>query len=116
MYTFKDNLRELRKDQFLTQKAVSQKLGLPESTYQAYEQGRTEPPIEIIKKLADIFEVSTDYLLGRANALDVVNIQTDLTEQQKELLQNFDKLNTVGKARLMGYLLALLSMPAFARK
>lgn len=116
MHEFKDNLRELRKDQFLTQKAVSDKLGIPEPTYGAYEQGRTEPPIEIIKKLADIFEVSTDYLLGRASALDIVSIQTDLTEQQKELLQQFDKLNTVGKARLMGYLIALISMPAFARK
>lgn len=116
MQNFKDNLRELRKEQNLTQKAVSEKLGIPEPTYGAYEQGRTEPPIDLIIKLANIFECSVDYLLGRASELDVVNIQTDLTEQQKELLQNFDKLNTEGKARLMGYLLALLSMPAFARR
>lgn len=116
MATFKENLRQLRKENNLTQREVASKIALLETTYQSYEAGRTEPPIEIIIKLADIFECSVDYLLGRASELDVVNIQTDLTEQQKELLQNFDKLNVEGKARLMGYLLALMSMPAFARR
>lgn len=116
MNTFKDNLRELRKENGLTQRELGEKANLSETTYQAYELGRTEPSLETLTKLADVLECSVDYLLGRANALDVVSIQTDLTEQQKELLQNFDKLNAVGKARLLGYLVALLGMPANVRK
>lgn len=116
MNSFKENIRELRKESGLTQKQLAIKVDIPETTYQAYELGRNEPSLDTLTKLADVFEVSIDYLLGRANSLDVVNIQTDLTEQQKELLTNFDKLNTVGKSRMLGYLVALLGMPAYVRK
>lgn len=116
MYSFKENLKELRKEHELTQKQLATKINLIEQTYQGYEQGRTEPSIATLIRLADIFECSIDYLVGRATVLDVVNITSDLSAQQKELLQNFDKLNTEGKARLLGYLLALLSMPLYVRK
>lgn len=116
MYSFKENLRELRKENSLTQKQLASKVNIPETTYQAYEQGRTEPSIEVMIKLANVLECSVDYLIGRATALDIVNITTDLTGQQKELINNFEKLNAEGKARLLGYLIALLGMPIYARR
>ncbi|MGI8314906.1 helix-turn-helix domain-containing protein [Halobacillus mangrovi] len=57
-------LKELRKAHKLSQKQVSEILGISESGYGYYEQGRNEPSIEMIKKLANKYDVSTDYLLG----------------------------------------------------
>ncbi len=111
-----ENLKAMRKEKGVTQDNICELLKVSRNCYASWEQGRTEPNIEMLIKLADIFECSVDYLLGRASELDVVSIQTDLTEQQKELLQNFDKLNTVGKSRMLGYLVALLGMPAYVRK
>lgn len=115
MEKLRQNIIEERKAKGLTQEELAKKLTLPVNTYGNWERGHAEPSADMLVKLADLFECSVDYLLGRANALDVVNIQTDLTEQQKELLTNYDKLNAVGKGRLLGYLVALLSMPAYVR-
>ncbi|MGR3287141.1 helix-turn-helix domain-containing protein [Bacillus sonorensis] len=61
---FGDRLRELRKKRpNLSQKELGKHLGLAESTISMYEQNRREPEYEILIKIADYFEVSTDYLL-----------------------------------------------------
>jgi repressor LexA len=48
----------------LTQEDVAKKLDISRSSYSHYEVGRSEPDIEILKKLAILFNVSSDYLLG----------------------------------------------------
>lgn len=48
-----------------TQGYVAEKVGVARSTYTAYENGTKQPPIGTINALADLFEVSSDYLLGR---------------------------------------------------
>lgn len=60
---FKENLRKLRKQIGLTQKDIALKLNVVESCYANWEQGRTEPNIETLKKLCKILEVSADELL-----------------------------------------------------
>jgi len=62
--TFCENLKALRKESGETQKQVADKLNVVESCYANWEQGRTEPNIESIKKLCTIFNVSADELLG----------------------------------------------------
>lgn len=59
--------RELmkRKNPIWTQGYVAEKVGVARSTYTAYENGTKQPPIGTINALADLFEVSSDYLLGR---------------------------------------------------
>ncbi len=61
---FCENLKALRKDSGKTQKQIADKLNVVESCYANWEQGRTEPNIESIKKLCAIFKVSADELLG----------------------------------------------------
>ena len=58
-------LTELRNAKGLAQKDIAEYLGITKSAYGFYEQNRREPSPEIIKKLADYFDVSADYLLGR---------------------------------------------------
>ena len=63
MIMFKEKLRYLRKHQELTQVEVAENLKINSATYSKYEQGITEPDIATIKKLANFFDVSIDYLL-----------------------------------------------------
>ena len=58
-------LKGLRISSNLTQKQVAEKLGVIQQTYQAYELGACLPSLEKFIKLAEIFDVSLDYLIGR---------------------------------------------------
>lgn len=58
-------LKELRKKKGVSQEDAAKALGITLRTYQNYEYGQREPNIEMILKLSDYFNVSTDYLLGR---------------------------------------------------
>lgn len=61
---FNEILREVRRESGMTQKNVYTALQVSPNCYASWEQGRTQPDIENIKKLCAIFEVSADYLLG----------------------------------------------------
>jgi len=65
--TFADRLKEIRKAKGVTQKAMAEHLGMTEQAYQKYEYAMREPNHETTIKLADFFDVSTDYLLGRSD-------------------------------------------------
>jgi len=67
MSAFSEKIKALRKAKGVTQKAVAEQLGILEQSYQKYEYGQHEPNHVITVKLADYFEVSTDYLLGRTD-------------------------------------------------
>ena len=58
---------DLREDHDLTQKAIAEYLSIHPNLYRRYEKGVREFPLEIVVKLADYYQVSTDYLLGRTD-------------------------------------------------
>ena len=62
-----NRLRMLRTQRKLTQEEVAQKIGVARTTYAMYEQNSREPDNVTLQKLADFFDVSTDYLLGRTD-------------------------------------------------
>ncbi len=57
-------LRDLREDMDLTQDQLVKILQMHKTTYTNYEQGKREPPFELIIKLAKFYNVSTDYIAG----------------------------------------------------
>ncbi len=68
--TFGEQLKCLReekkkKESTWTQTYVANKLGVARTTYTAYENNTKQPPMETILKIADLFNVTTDFLLGR---------------------------------------------------
>jgi transcriptional regulator with XRE-family HTH domain len=63
----KDRLNQLRNEKKWTQEEMSNKVGIARTTYAMYEQGKRNPDYETLKKIADLFDVSTDYLLGRTD-------------------------------------------------
>lgn len=60
---FKDRLRQLRKKNKLTQEELAKILNYGYTAIANYESGRTQPSLNNLKKLAEFFKVSTDYLL-----------------------------------------------------
>lgn len=61
-------LSTLRKQNGLTQKDVAKKLAMSQQAYSRYERAECQPDLQTLCKLADVFEVSVDYLLGRETA------------------------------------------------
>lgn len=65
--TFSKRLVELRKSKNLTQKQVYEAVGMSGLGYQRYEYGEREPAFKYLIALADYFDVSLDYLVGRSD-------------------------------------------------
>ncbi len=61
---FCNNLKEARKSSCLTQKQVAIALNVVESCYANWEQGRTEPNIDMLRKLSIIFKINIDDLIN----------------------------------------------------
>lgn len=67
MITLSERLIKLKETNNLLQKDIAKSVGLSLRSYQRYEYGEREPTASIIIKLADYFNVSADYLLGRTD-------------------------------------------------
>lgn len=85
-------LKEIRNSKGMTQEEVALALGIPKKTYQNYEREVREADSEILCKLADIYHVTVDELIGR---------ESPEAEGEAELLKMFRKLNANGRARLL---------------
>lgn len=57
-------IRDLREDHDLTQKAVADYLHIRQNTYSQYETGQRQLPLECLIALAQLYQTSTDYILG----------------------------------------------------
>ena len=68
--TFPERLISLRKSKNLTQKHVYTAIGMSQLGYQRYEYGDREPAFQKLIALADYFDVSLDYLVGRSDNPD----------------------------------------------
>lgn len=62
-----ERLKQLRIEKGLSQKELAQKIVISDRNYQRYEYGEREPIASILIKLADIYNVSLDYLVGRTD-------------------------------------------------
>ena len=65
MDKFPKRLKELRIEKKLSQKQIANLLGYAQSTYCDWENGKIEPTASALIKIADLFGVCVDYLLGR---------------------------------------------------
>ena len=65
-----ERIRNLRIDRGLTQKQVAEYLNIKQNTDSQYEIGVLNYPVDVVVKLADYYNVSTDYLLGRTTVKD----------------------------------------------
>lgn len=102
-----ENLIKLRKENNLTQQEVAKFLNIANNTYCWYEKDKTEPNIETLKKLADYYKVSVDYLIDHKtqNIIDISNFN----EYKKGVLFALQKLNEKNDLILLGYITHMLA-------
>lgn len=67
MFNFGAHLKALRQSKNLTQKQLAENIGASESGIQNYELGTRKPTYDMLIALADYFNVSLDYLVGRSD-------------------------------------------------
>ena len=102
------NLREARKERGLKQTELANKIHVSVQTISGYETGYAQPPIDILIKIADVLEVTTDYLLGRSNDIGIIETNANLTPDQNELLNLYNQMSFQSKNRLLGYAQSLV--------
>lgn len=84
MLSFGQRLKELRNQKDLTQDQLAQRLWVTKSIISAYESGARYPSLDMLIKLSQTFNTTTDYLLG-VNKSESLNI-TNLSKEQKHIL------------------------------
>jgi transcriptional regulator with XRE-family HTH domain len=85
---FAKRLTQLRKEKGLPQKEVAAELGLTIGTLSAYENGR-EPRYEYLKRIAQFFDVSVDYLVGEDSLIEIGKIR-ELKNSAEKLLKELN--------------------------
>ena len=74
---FNERLRAQRRKTKYTQQNMADMLGVTLNAYQKYEQGERSPSFDCLVKIADIFQVPTDYLLCRDDFLKSLGVSVD---------------------------------------
>ena len=87
-----ENIKLIRQKRGLQQKQVALAVGVDQSNYNKIENGKREPSVTILKKLADLFEVTTDYLINPDTDLPKeVTIEDKTANEQLKLITELDQ-------------------------
>ena len=104
MEAFGARIYELRRACGLTQQAVADRLQIHRTTYTKYETGRATPDQQGLVRLAEIFGVSVDCLLGHCSdnyVVDTAGESVALTAEERALVQLFLRLNEEQRKELL---------------
>lgn len=108
--------KELRISKNYSQQDIADLLGYSRAAISGYEIGRNQPSFEDLKRIADFFNVTTDYLLGHSvvgqpDFLPSVKLSTD----DERLLDIFRKVNSKGKRKLLDEAGDILDHPKYSQ-
>lgn len=103
----KNNIKAAREKQGLTQQECADLFDVKLRAWQTYEQGVSEPKFEVLCKIADVFGVTTDYLLGREPAPDPFADLNLNKESEEDVINKYMSLPPNIRACLMDVLLQL---------
>lgn len=103
----KNNIKAAREKQGLTQQECADLFDVKLRAWQTYEQGVSEPKFEVLCKIADVFGVTTDYLLGREPAPDPFADLNLNKESETNVIDKYMSLPPNIRACLMDVLLQL---------
>lgn len=73
-------IRDLRKQKRMSQTELAKSAGVSQTTVTSWETGKAEPSSSAVARLADIFNVTTDYLLGRPNKQETKKDDVELSD------------------------------------
>lgn len=100
--TFASRLKQLRLNKNLRQEQVANLIGVNKSAISTYENNTRQPSFEILVRLATLYRVSTDYLLGRTDSrsLDLSGLTGEEAAAVSEIVaimtQKNERLNELG--------------------
>lgn len=112
-----DILKVLREEKRITQDDIALLLNIKRQTYSSYERNKSLPDVNTLSKLADYFNVSTDYLLGRTEVKNyedfkglIINTNKNqiLLDDELNLLNSYRKLSAEYKAEIRGEIKGIL--------
>lgn len=81
---FQKRLKELRTEKGTSQVAIAQILGITDRGYRKYEAGDNEPTLSVLIAIADYFDVSIDYLVGRSASPIILDRIGDVPEDKAD--------------------------------
>ena len=81
-----ENLRKLRQERNLSQRALANLMGISQQSINKYETGKTQPDINMLMTLAEFFHTSIDYLVGYTDNAEPHRLITDLKDSEYETL------------------------------
>lgn len=98
-------IKQLRESKGLNMKETAQMLNMPYTTYVNYEKGLREPTSEILIDIADFFETSVDFLVGRVDGKGFIyhNAST-VSPEDEDILFKYHCLDNRGKSAVMNVL------------
>lgn len=100
-----ERLKQLRELKNITQVRLGIELGVSQETISGYEIGKAVPPADMLVKLANTLDTSVDYILGRTDDKKFIKLlESDLSNQEQEIVSIFRKLPQNKKERLIGYI------------
>ena len=94
------NLKKLREDASISQKAVADAIGVSQQSVNKYENHNIEPDIETLIRIADFFETSVDYLIGHTSIrrkIEEVHI-FELNDRESKVMEQYRSLTSKQKA------------------
>lgn len=118
-------IKKYRKEKGITQKELAKRIGKSYSLVQKYELDITQPPLEVIIKIADVLEVPIEELLKNTNTLlyneeerkkfeNVMDLMVKSLPQNK-LIAAFDKLNEEGQNKAVERVEELTEIPKYKK-
>ncbi len=96
-------IKQLRKEANLSQRDLAAAIKCSQKAIDLWEKGLTAPKADVITALANFFECSADYLLGREDDIGMVNVMRDLTERERQLLTLYSKLDKKQQDEFLSY-------------
>ncbi len=97
---FGQRLHDLRLENNYTQETLGEKLGISPKTVGTWERGTREPPLKAIDKLAKLFSVSVDYLMGRTDKRHYYSLtekdNKTIDKQLEDMINGLDSNSSVG--------------------
>ncbi len=101
-YDFGQTLKTLRKEKNMTQTELGNKLGISKAAVSKYELGVASPPLDVLRTLAAVFNVSLDYLCGteQREKISVYNLTAEQVDMVNRLVNTLREHNYKNKNNL----------------
>lgn len=100
---FSDIFKQLIQNSGLSVYKISKDTGISESLMSQWKSGRQLPKYDSLIVLANYFNVSGDYLLGRTSTQEAHLKKTEISLQKQQLMKNYENLSIEGKDKLVEY-------------